>query len=557
MLTRLHIENYAIIDHLDIEFGSGMNVITGETGAGKSILMGALQLILGERADSSSLIREKKCVVEGVFRTGNRDDIQRFLAANDLDEGEEIMLRREISASGKSRSFVNDTPVTLQQLKELALLLVDLHQQFDTQDLSRHDFQKNVLDGLASNSSLLMKLKMVYDRYADCRRRLTELKMKQEAAQREQDYNRFILDELEQLGLRENELEDLEAELKKQEGAGDIKKQSDQILHYLTDSGQAVVGQLGSVRQKLQQLVPILPQAENLLKRIQSSIIEIRDIADEVSLLSDSVSSDPEKLRKISDRMSEGFRLLKKHGKNHTSELIALAADLTQRLQQTEELSFSIADLEKESDALYGESMKLAAQISVNRKKQTSPLEKKVNELLLQVGMPHAAIKVEIKDAELDRTGTDHVEFLFQANLSKKGETGEYRPVGKVASGGELSRLMLCIKSLLAKGTKLPTLIFDEIDTGISGEAARQVGGIMKSFSAAHQLIAITHQPQIAARADIHFYVFKEMKDGKIITRLRVLDEQGRIDAIAGMLGGEKPSATARANAREMVMGES
>lgn len=555
MLTRLHIEHYAIIDRLDIEFGAGMNVITGETGAGKSILMGALQLILGERADSAALSREKKCVVEGSFLAGNREDVSHFLHSNELDSGEEILLRREISAAGKSRSFINDTPVSLQQLKELALLLVDLHQQFDTQDLSKQDFQKAVLDGLGANTALLMQLRMVFDRLSGCRRQLNELTLKQETAQREQDYNRFMLDELEQLNLRENELEDLEAELKKQEGAEEIKKQTDQILQLLSGADQAVTRQLRSVQQRLTQISSYFPAVAKLLERTQSSLIELKDVADEVANLSDSVSADPQRARVISDRLSEGFRLLKKHGMRHTSELINLAGQLSGKLSGLEETAFEIAALEKEAEELRQEALKLSGKISMNRKKQIAPLEKKVNDLLKQVGMPHAALRVEMTVSELDRTGTDKVDFLFQANLSKKGEGSEFRPVGKVASGGELSRLMLCIKSLLAEGTKLPVLIFDEIDTGISGEAARQVGNIMHALSARHQLIAITHQPQIAARADRHFFVYKEMKGDNIITRLRLLDEEGRVDAIARMLGGEKPSGTARAAAKEMMAG--
>lgn len=552
MLHRLLIRNYAIIDELTIDYGSKLNIVTGETGAGKSIVMGALQLILGQRADSAAIQSDKKCIVEGVFSGGDPDMISEFISSQDLDSSEEWVLRREISGNGKSRSFINDTPVNLSQLKNMALLLVDLHQQFDTRELGEEDFQRNILDSLAGNKKLLRSFHQSYDGYVDSRRQLEKLKEEKDRATRESDYHRFLFDELHILGLRENELEDLEAESRMLEHADGIMQDLSFIHQHLGAGSESIVQQLRQLQGKMDQVAALLPAASSLQQRLQSCLIELRDIDAEAEGLQRSVDINPARLQQIHERLSEGYRLLKKHGFRETRQLLEMQQQLEQKISHAEGLAFDIDKVEKETEDLRQKAMEEAVRLSVNRKNQVSGLESRVNALLHQVGMPHAAIRVLVHPCELHRYGVDTIEFLFQANLSKKGEQ-VFLPLNKVASGGELSRLMLCVKSLVAEGLRMPTMIFDEIDTGISGEAAMQVGAILKDLGASHQIIAITHQPQIAARADKHFFVYKEMKDDRIRTAVRVLDDQGRIDAIARMLGGEKPTGAALANAREMV----
>lgn len=549
MLSKLHIQNYAIIDDLQISFADSLNIITGETGAGKSILMGALNLILGQRADSSVLQKQdKKCVVEGWFMIRKNKQVNDFFLANDLDHEEEILIRREITSNGKSRSFINDTPVNLSQLKALAVLLVDLHQQFDTLELSSENFQREVLDAFAGNATLLQQLKEQFEKYTKAKKGLEGLQLQQNNANKELDYNRFLFDELEELSLKENELENLDSELKLLSNAENVKQQLSAVYFELKDSDTPVVQQLKSLQNKMKLLNEYHPDIDGLSKRIQSAVIEIQDVADELQRIDDSVSFDQERIELINERLSIGYKLLKKHSVNNTDDLLRIQADLQQKLDAVLNISSSIEKGEAETKKLYAACIKSAQLISSNRNAQLKPFADKVNKLLVQVGMPNAQLKVQLQDATLSAYGTDEINFLFDANKSKR-----FEPVSKVASGGELSRLMLSIKSLVAKKLELPTLIFDEIDTGISGEAAKQVGIIMKDLSAAHQLIAITHQPQIAARATAHYFVFKEIKGDKIITSIRLLNNDERITTIAKMLSGEKPTAAALENAREMV----
>ncbi|MFT3910511.1 MAG: DNA repair protein RecN [Ferruginibacter sp.] len=549
MLSKLHIQNYAIIDDLQINFADSLNIITGETGAGKSILMGALNLILGQRADSSVLQQQdKKCIVEGWFTVKKNKLVNDFFTENDLDHEDEVLIRREIAANGKSRSFINDTPVNLSQLKELAVLLVDLHQQFDTLELSTENFQREVLDAFVGNSSLLQQLKDQFLKYTKTKTELEALQLQQSNANKELDYNRFLFDELEELSLKENELENLDAELKLLSNAENVKQQLSAIYFELKDSETPVVQQLKSLQNKMKLLYEYHPDIETLSKRIQSAVIELQDVADELERIDDSVSFDQERIEIINERITVGYKLLKKHNSTSTAELLLIQEDLQKKLEAVLNISSSIEELETEAKRIYAECMKTAQAISENRAAQIKPFTTKVNKLLVQVGMPNAQLKVQLKAAPLSVSGTDEIDFLFDANKSNR-----FEPVSKVASGGELSRLMLSIKSLVARRLELPTLIFDEIDTGISGEAAKQVGIIMKDLSAAHQLIAITHQPQIAARATAHYFVFKEIKADKIVTSIRLLNNDERITAIAKMLSGEKPTAAAMENAREMV----
>jgi DNA repair protein RecN (Recombination protein N) len=552
MLQQLHIHNYAIIDSLEINFSSHLNIITGETGAGKSILMGALSLILGERADTSVLLnKEKKCFIEGIFKT-THPSVKDFLHKNELDCEAEMLIRREISANGKSRAFINDTPVTLSQLKQLSSLIVDLHQQFDTLELNSNDFQREVIDALAGNGKLIEQYQTAFKKYRIVLQELEKLKLAQSTANKEFDYNQFLFDELEEANFQENEIESIEAEIKLLSHAENIKSILTDIYFQMQESEQPVVQQIKSINQKLQTIQNLYPEIKSLNERLVSLQIELADISSEIDVINNKINYDEEKINRLNDRMATGYSLLKKHNVHTTQQLIELKDRLENELKKVTNLADSIAEKEKISHEYFDEALKLAKTISAKRQNEIKPFEEKVNKLLIKVGMPNAKIKVEIKEAEtLNSFGNNMIEFLFNANLSSSNK--QFEPLRKVASGGELSRLMLSIKSLVAKSVQLPTLIFDEIDSGISGEAARQVGIIIKELSDAHQIISITHQPQIAAKANTHFFVYKEIKEDKIITAIKVLNPDERITAIATMLSGKKPTPAAFENARELI----
>ncbi len=550
MLKQLSIQNYAIIDSIDIKFPNEMNVVTGETGAGKSIIMGALGLILGERADSSALVnKEKKCIVEGIFKTEDKNDVKAFLKNNELDGEEELVVRREIAVNGKSRAFINDTPVNLEQLRELSNLLVDLHQQFDSLQLGENDFQRQVIDSLAGNPAMLNEYKGIYYQWKVLQKQLDVLEHQKQQFDKEADYNRFQYNELAEASFRENELEEIDVELKMLNHAEEIKGTLSKVYFELKESERPLVQQLKVLLNQLHAYSSYHPKLPELIGRFQSAHLELQDLTDDLDSVSSEINHDPKKIEQLNERLSLGYKLLKKHGVKTTGELLAIQKQLEEKLQAVLNIDESI--LQKEKEVLMTKQMLNAAadKISVERKKQVKPLEEKVNKLLVQVGMPNAKLKVDIRDEEeLNSFGKNSIEFLFDANRSK-----QFLPIRKVASGGELSRLMLCIKSLVAQKLDMPTLIFDEIDSGISGEAARQVGIIMKELAANRQVICITHQPQIAGKANAHFFVYKEIVRDEVKTNIRVLSKDERITAIARMLSGEKPTTAAMENAREMV----
>jgi DNA repair protein RecN (Recombination protein N) len=551
MLQKLSIQNYAIIDELEIDFSGKLNIITGETGAGKSIIVGALGLILGERADSTALVnKEKKCIVEGNFNAEGRREIKKFLKENDLDPEDQLVLRREIAVNGKSRAFINDTPVNLDQLRQLSSLLVDLHQQFDSLQVGETDFQRQVLDAMAGHFDLVEEYQNQFQLWQGIKKELAVLKQQKQDFDKEADYNQFQFDELEQAGFKENELEDLDAQLKMLNNSEGIKAALSNLYFELRESETAVVQQLKILANQLQGFSSLHPGIPGLIERLQSAQVELQDVAEETDRISSHVNYDPKKIQQIDERISIGYKLLKKHGVKTTNELLDIQKQLQEKLQAVLNIDEAIQQKEKETEKFFAEAKQLAARISGARKKQVKPLEKKVNDLLAQVGMPNARLSVETGHASsLHEYGADDIEFLFDANKS-----GQFQPVRKVASGGELSRLMLCIKSLVAQSIDLPTLIFDEIDTGISGEAARQVGIIMKALAGKRQVICITHQPQLAGKADAHFFVYKHIVKDAVKTNIRQLTDEERITAIAKMLSGEKPTAAAMENAREMVM---
>ncbi|HEY4287121.1 MAG TPA: DNA repair protein RecN [Puia sp.] len=560
MIQRIHIQNYAIIDELSIEFSHRMNVITGETGAGKSILMGALSLILGDRADTAVLLqRDKKCVVEGTFVIKGKKAVLAFFAANELDlangpgndadAGEEVVIRREIAPSGKSRAFVNDTPVNLEQLRKLSSLLVDLHRQFDTMELGESDFQREVLDALAGQAPALEEYRTVYRSWQSAVRELATLQEQKAQFNKELDYNKFLFDELNEVALRENELEELGQELKLLNNSEGIKTALSKVYYELKEGELPMVQQLKSLQHSLQTYAGYHPELKGLSERMSSVQIELQDIAGDVERINDGVGYDPRRIEEINERLSAGYKLLKKHSVHTTAELLTILRQLEVKLKDSLQVDEGIAAGEKEVNRMLQEVKKKASVLSKGRQDEVGQLEQQVNKLLKQVGMPNARLKVQIQAVALNAFGMDDIEFLFDANKSNR-----FEPIRKVASGGELSRLMLCIKSLVAESIDLATLIFDEIDTGISGEAAKQVGIILKNLARKRQVICITHQPQIAGKADAHYFVYKQVKGEAIKTNIRLLNQEERITAIAQMLSGEKPTAAALENAREMVM---
>ena len=549
MLQKLRIQNYAIIDELSINFSNKLNIITGETGAGKSILMGALDLVLGKRADTAVLkSKENKCIVEASFEMHKNNAVKNFFEENDLDSDNEILIRREIAPNGKSRSFVNDTPVNLTQLKELTNHLVDLHRQFDTLEIGTENFQREVLDALADNANLLAELKTSFAKYIAAKNELENLKLQQANADKEADYNKFLLEEFTEINLQENELEQLDTEIKLLSNAESIKQQLIAVYGSLNNGETPIAHQLKALAQKLNGVKEFNTSIEDLQKRLAAAQIEIQDVADELESIDDKIGYDAEQIEKVNERLSLGYKLQKKHSVNSTNELIAIQETLQQKLDAVFNIVHSIEKLEIEAAGYFETAITIAKKINANRQKQILSVEQNVNKLLVQIGMPNAQIKVELKPTILNATGTDEINFLFDAN-----KINRFEPLHKVASGGELSRLMLAVKSLVAQKLQLPVLIFDEIDTGISGEAAKQVGIIMKDLSKSHQLISITHQPQIAAKADAHYFVYKQIENDTIKTSVKLLNSDERINAIAQMLGGEKPTNAALLNAKEMM----
>jgi len=551
VIQKLFIQNYAIIDELEIDFSNKLNIITGETGAGKSIIVGALGLILGERADSTALVnKEKKCFVEGTFDVQSKKEVRLFLKENDFDESDQLIIRRDISPNGKSRAFVNDTPVTLSQLNELTSLLVDLHQQFDTLELEQGYFQREVLDALAAQSDPLTAYQLVFKKWQASKKELEILSGQKKQFEKEFDYNQFQYNELEEAAFRENELEELDIELKLLNNSEGIKAALSRAQNDLVEGETPLISKLKILINQLQTCSSLHPEMPSILQRLQSLQIELQDISAEIDRINDDINYDPEKIEEIDNRLSAGYKLLKKHGVKTTNELLEIKQQLEQKLQAVLNIEEQIELKEKETERALAEAQQRALKISEGRKKQIRPLEEKVNNLLAQVGMPNAKLRVELRsNEELNFYGSEKIEFLFDAN-----ESGQFQPIRKVASGGELNRLMLCIKSLIAQSVDLPTMIFDEIDTGISGEAARQVGIIMKGLASKRQIICVTHQPQIAGKADAHFFVYKKVAGDAVKTNIRQLTNEERITAIAKMLSGEKPTIAAMENAREMVM---
>ena len=549
MLTKLEIQNYILIDHLSIDLSNQLSVITGETGAGKSIIMGALGLILGDRADSS-VCRDasKKCFIEGIFKLSDAKIHQSFFEENEIEFNDELIIRREINAQGKSRAFINDTPVTLTILKDLTSKLVDLHQQFDTMALGDTDFQRTVIDALAATQKELADYQASYTNWKENEKKLQSLITQKEDFEKTESYKQHLHEELAGLQLQENELENLDQELKFLENAVGIKSQLAASIQILDHSDNPIVQQLKQMGHNLESIVKWQPEFASLVARLKAAQIEIADIASDLSTWQDKIDFDDKKIASIQERLSLGYNLLKKHKVQTTAELLSIAAQLEKDLTEVLNLNDQITELTTLVKKLEKEVIAAAAGLTSKREKQITPLTNNVNKLLHQVGMPNAKIKVTIDEVAYHLFGKDKVDILFDANNTQK-----FEPIKKVASGGELSRLMLCIKSLVAKSIDLPTMIFDEIDTGISGEPAKQVGLLLQNLGQARQVLCITHQPQIAAKGNAHLYVYKEQKGSTTHTYLKTLDAKERVQHIATMIGGDPPSKSALDNAKELL----
>jgi DNA repair protein RecN (Recombination protein N) len=552
MLQQLVINNYAIIDRVSIEPDAGLNTVTGETGAGKSIILGALSLILGERADTSVLInKDEKSVIEGHFFVKGNEPLARALAEEEIDQDDVCIIRREISISGKSRAFVNDTPVTLPVLNKLTSMLVDLQQQFGHLAIAEDSFQVNALDAVANNMKAAEVYREKYKKYKRFQKELEEKQAQLEKLKQEADYKQYLLDELVQASFKDNEIEEAEQQLKQMAHSERILSVLQGAYGLLNEGEQPLVNELKRMMQQLQSLADMLPAVKDTCIRMSSVWIELKDIAADVDEMQGSVQLDPARMEELQQRNDLGYKLLKKHGVTTTSDLIALQQRLEDELTVTHDLDKVIHDLEKETERQHAEVMAAAGKLSEARKKAASDFVKRINELLALVGMPNARFGIEINESAVSLHGMDNVQFVLDANKSSK-----FQLLYKAASGGEMSRIMLCIKSLIARALHLPTLIFDEVDTGISGEVARQVGILLRELSGYHQVICITHQPQVAARGTRHFFVYKEADtNGRLSTKVKVLAENERVRAIAQMIGGEQPSEAAMASARELVVG--
>jgi DNA repair protein RecN (Recombination protein N) len=550
MLKNIFIQNYALIDQLELQFEGGLNIITGETGAGKSILLGALSLLLGNRADTTALFdAAKKCIVEGKFDSDK--SLKDFFKNNELDFEEHVVIRREISSEGKSRSFINDTPVTLSQLKELGLLLVDIHSQHETLLLNKSGFQLSIVDAFAQHDKIRVEYKNHFQQFQSLNNELAILIEEEKKSKADLDYFQFLFDELEEANLAAGEQENLEEELQLFTHSEEIKVALTFSLATLTSNENSILIQLTQLANSVNGITKFNSKLEEIADRIKSASIELNDISSEIESISDEINFDPKRVEIINERLNTIYRLQQKHRVKTVDELIKLKYEFEGKLQNINSLEEKIKELEIRIDSLNKNLTALAQQLSSNRNKAIPVIEKEIKKLLSEVSLPNAVLKIEnniSSTADLTTNGIDQIRFLFSAN---KGVA--YSDISKVASGGELSRLMLCIKSSIAKLVELPTIIFDEIDTGISGETAVNVGRVLKDMSKRHQLITITHLPQIAGRGESHFFVYKEISGKKTFTKVRKLNADERIVEIAKMLSGEKPSAVAIENAKELL----
>lgn len=551
MLHKLIVKNYALIDHIELLLAPDLNIITGETGAGKSIILGALSMVLGQRADSKVIYDDsKKCVVEAHFKVAELG-LDDFFKDHDLDYEPETIIRREVSASGKSRAFVNDTPVTLDVLKELSGYLINVHSQHETLALSGNAFQLQVVDLVAQNEKERQQYQARFNKYKATEKELNDLIEQSRNSVGDLDYLQFQYDELDAAELNVEEFESLETELNTLENAEEIKNNLGAATNLLSLDDAPVLDKLANALSVLRDVARYNDSIGELADRIESSRIELQDIANELEHLADGTEFDPERVAELYQRQNTINKLLAKHQAHSVQELVDLYNELAGKLQSYESISADTARLEKQLDKEKKELLAAADTLNKTRVKAIPGIQIAVKEQLAFVGMADADLKVDMQPVafeKVNRTGLDKVTFLFTANKGMKPE--ELR---KVASGGELSRLMLVLKSMIAKYTALPTLIFDEIDTGISGEVAAKVGIVMERLGKDHQIISITHLPQIASKGQHHLFVHKEKRADRTVTNIRPLNSDERATEIAKMLGGDTLSQAALENARELL----
>nr|WP_314897575.1 DNA repair protein RecN [uncultured Flavobacterium sp.] len=549
MITSLSIKNYALIEKLTIDFSKGFSTITGETGAGKSIILGALGLVLGKRADLTSLKnKEEKCIIEAHFEI-SKYNLLPFFDANDLDYENETIIRREILPSGKSRAFINDSPVNLQELQELSLFLIDIHSQQQTQELSDENVQFDIIDAIANNKETILDYQSLLKSYKSDKSKLNSLLKRQSESKKEQEYNTFLLDELVVAQLKSGEQETLEADFEKLNNVEIIKESIDKALAIANEEQIGVMNNLKEIKISLQKIAPFSAEYHSLLERITSVTIEFDDISDEMNRCSEKLVNDPEQLDLISQKLQVIFNLQKKHQVTTVDELLEIQANLENSVLELGNIEEEILTLTHSIEQKTITLDAMSAIIHNNRFQSIPVLSQKLIAILETLGMPNVRFKIDINATETYfQNGKDELQFLFSAN---KGT--DFGLLKKVASGGEMSRIMLAVKAILAQYSKLPTLIFDEIDTGVSGEIAIRMGEIMKEMSQEMQIFAITHLPQIAAKGNAHFKVFKSTVGDDTQSELKLLNEEDRVVEIAQMLSGTIVSESALNHAKALL----
>ncbi|WP_375416634.1 DNA repair protein RecN [uncultured Hymenobacter sp.] len=548
MLVDLRIENYALIERLELRPSPLLNIITGETGAGKSIMLGAIGLLLGNRADSRMLFNtERKCVIEGQFDIANYQ-LQDIFEAEDLDYDAACILRREIAPTGKSRAFVNDTPVTLEALRKIGANLMDIHSQHDTLLLGDAVFQLNLLDLYSGLVPLRTQYGAAYRQFRKLEADLRMLEDQVAQASKELDYNSFLLGELDDASLDNEDQDALEQEVKQLEHAEEIKYKLTQTFNSLTESEYCAAGSMKDAAVLLGQVAGYAGPLKELKQRLDSCLIELHDIAEEVEAAERRTEGDPARAEELQSRLNTFYTLQRKHQVRDLDGLLQKREELRQKVGSVLNLDKEISRLRKDTDGALAAVTKQGGRLSESRRKAFPKFEKELSALLSELGMPHARIVVEHRTGAPTVSGTDVVNILFTANKGAAPQT-----LSKAASGGEFSRLMLCIKYMLADKTALPTIVFDEIDTGISGEIAVKVGRMMQQMAHKHQLVAISHLPQMAAAGDVHYFVYKEDRADRTISRIRELSQDERIKEIAHMIAGAKPSENAFQSARELL----
>jgi DNA repair protein RecN (Recombination protein N) len=549
MITSLSIKNYALIEKLTIDFSKGFSIITGETGAGKSIILGAIGLVLGKRADLTSLKnKEEKCIIEAHFEI-SKYNLKEFFEANDLDYEDDTIIRREILPSGKSRAFINDSPVNLQELQDLSLFLIDIHSQQQTQELSDEGVQFEIIDAIADNFDTIQSYQKVLKAYKADKSKLNALLKKQSDSGKEQEYNTFLLNELVSAKLKSGEQEELEADYEKLNNVEIIKEAIDKSLVIANEEQFGVFHNLNEIKASLQKIAPFSSEYQSIFERMVSLAIEFDDVSRELQNSSEKLLDDPAQLELVSQKLQLIYNLQKKHQVTSVDELLEIQATLGNTLLELDNIEEEIALLSKSIDQKVIELDSFSLTIHQNRKNAIPVLSQKLISILETLGMPNVRFNMELLPSEnYFQNGKDELQFLFSAN---KGT--DFGLLKKVASGGEMSRIMLAVKAILAQYSKLPTLIFDEIDTGVSGEIAIRMGEIMKEMSATMQIFAITHLPQIAAKGDSHFKVFKSTVDDDTQSELKLLSQDERVIEIAQMLSGAVVSDSALNHAKALL----